>query len=43
MNYDISPKEHELRSRMATIVNLERPGKPEYDGRKATAAATSAS
>lgn len=40
---ELTPQERHLRSRTATIVNLERAGQPEYNGTQATSAATSAS
>lgn len=40
---ELTPQERDLRSRTATIVNLERAGQPSYDGTQATSAATSAS
>ena len=43
MKRELTPQEREVLSRAATIGNLERAGRPEYDGRKATAAATQAS
>lgn len=40
---ELTPQERDILSRAARIGNLERAGQPTYDGRKATAAATSAS
>lgn len=43
MPRELSPAERALRSKLCTINNLRRAGQPEYDGKAATAAATSAS
>jgi hypothetical protein len=40
---ELTPEERAMRSKLATITNLRRAGQPDYDGRVATAAATSAS